>query len=35
MSRPMISNRTNRRAAFRRRSCDDDGLRHVRRRRWL
>ena len=29
----MTLNRTNRRAAFRRRSCDDDGLRHVRRHR--
>jgi len=30
----MNFDRTNRRAAFRRRSCDDDGLRHVRRPRW-
>jgi hypothetical protein len=29
----MMLNRTNRRAAFRRRSVDDDGSRHVRRQR--
>jgi len=31
----MKLNRTNRRASFRRRSSDDDGLRHVRRHRWI
>jgi len=31
----MKLNRTNRRACLRRRSSDDDGLRRVRRQRWL
>jgi len=31
----MNLNRTNRRAAFRRRSVDDDGSRHVRWQRWI